>query len=129
MELKDLPAWVSAGAAVLSMVGLFLAFRQLRLSRRIAQMQFEDGLSREQIFLRMQARVSTATWGNWCSGIRAMLSRTAFRDMWKEILQYPRHGFDELARLIGDDFNTDPIKWPPLVTASAPNGEETQTGG
>jgi len=132
------------------MVGLFLAFRQLRLSRRIAQMQFEDGLSREyrdiagklpktalmgqkltdaereehfdefyryfdlsneQIFLRMQGRVSTATWGNWCSGIRAMLNRTAFKETWQEILGYPRHGFDELARLMEEDFKSDPINW------------------
>ena len=150
MELKDLPDWISAFAAVLSMLGIFLAFRQLRLSRYIAQMQFEDGLSREfreiaaklpkralmgdaipdsesdqlfdefyryfdlcneQIFLRTQNRVSTSTWSNWQSGIRSMLARTAFREAWNVILAYPQHGLDELARLITEDFQHDPLTW------------------
>ena len=47
MDPKDIPAWISAAAAVLSAGGVFLAFGQLWLSRRIAQSQFEDALARE----------------------------------------------------------------------------------
>jgi len=150
MELKDLPGWISAIAAVVSVVGILLAYSQLRLSRKVAQLHFEDGLSREfreiaaklpkvalmggsipdnerdqyfdeffryfdlcneQTFLRMKSRVCTATWNNWRSGIRAMLGRTAFKDAWQVVLGYPRHGFDELARLITEDFQSDPLSW------------------
>lgn len=47
MDPKDIPAWISASAAVLSAGGVFLAFGQLWLARRIAQLQFEDALARE----------------------------------------------------------------------------------
>jgi hypothetical protein len=47
MEWKELPAWVSALAAVVSACGVFLAFWQLKLMKRVADMQFEDNLARE----------------------------------------------------------------------------------
>lgn len=47
MELKDIPAWVSAVAAVVSALGLFFTFWQVRLVKRLAITQFEDSLSRE----------------------------------------------------------------------------------
>jgi hypothetical protein len=47
MEWKDLPQWVSALAALVSACGLFLAFWQLKLMKRMAVMQFEDNLARE----------------------------------------------------------------------------------
>jgi len=47
VELKDLPAWVSAGAAVVSALGLFLTFWQVRLVKKLATTQFEDTLGRE----------------------------------------------------------------------------------
>ena len=39
--------WVSAVAAVVTAVGVLFAFKQLRLSKNIAQLQFEDGLAKE----------------------------------------------------------------------------------
>ena len=47
MELKDVPAWVSAIAAVVSACGLLLTFWQVRLVKRMAVTQFEDALGRE----------------------------------------------------------------------------------
>ena len=42
MDPKDLPAWISAGATLAAAVGLFLTHRQLRLTQRIAETEFED---------------------------------------------------------------------------------------
>lgn len=47
MEVKDIPAWVSAGAAIISACGLLLTFWQVRLVKRLAITQFEDTLGRE----------------------------------------------------------------------------------
>jgi len=47
MEWKDVPGWVSAVAAVVSACGVFLAYWQLKLMKRMADTQFEDNLSRE----------------------------------------------------------------------------------
>lgn len=41
------PEWISAMAAVVSVLGLFLVWRQLSLAKRIAQLAFEDDLERE----------------------------------------------------------------------------------
>ncbi len=54
MDPKDLPAWisaiagiVSAGIAGIAAVSVLLAIKQLRLTKAIAQTQFEDTLGRE----------------------------------------------------------------------------------
>jgi hypothetical protein len=57
MEWKDLPQWVSALAAVVSACGLFLAYWQLTLMKRMAGTQFEDGLARE--YRELAARLPT----------------------------------------------------------------------
>ncbi|MCS3418635.1 HAMP domain-containing protein [Pseudomonas sp. BIGb0450] len=41
------PEWVSAMASVVAACGVFLAFWQLRMSKNIAQLEFEDSLARE----------------------------------------------------------------------------------
>lgn len=46
MEAKP-PEWISAIAAVVSMFGLFLVRRQLSLTKKIAQLAFEDTLEKE----------------------------------------------------------------------------------
>ena len=47
MEWKDVLAWVSAVAAIVSACGLLLTFWQVRLVKQLATTQFEDGLGRE----------------------------------------------------------------------------------
>ena len=39
--------WVSAGASTIAAIGVIFAFSQLRISKNIAQLQFEDGLAKE----------------------------------------------------------------------------------
>ncbi len=41
------PEWVSAVASTVAAVGVIFAFGQLRVSKNIAQLQFEDGLAKE----------------------------------------------------------------------------------
>lgn len=41
------PEWISAVASVVAAVGVIFAFGQLRVSKNIAQLQFEDGLAKE----------------------------------------------------------------------------------
>ncbi|MBU1282838.1 MAG: hypothetical protein KJ989_15465 [Gammaproteobacteria bacterium] len=41
------PDWISAFASVVAAFGVFLAFGQLKISKNIAQLEFEDGLAKE----------------------------------------------------------------------------------
>ena len=41
------PDWISALASVVAACGVFLAYGQLRISKNIAQLEFEDGLAKE----------------------------------------------------------------------------------
>ena len=41
------PEWISAAASAISTVGVWFVWRQLSLSKRIAQLQFEDALEKE----------------------------------------------------------------------------------
>lgn len=41
------PDWISSLASVVAACGVFLAFWQLRISKNIAQLEFEDGLAKE----------------------------------------------------------------------------------
>lgn len=47
MSIQDIASWISAIASVAGAAGVLFAFRQLRLSKLIAQTQFEDNLARE----------------------------------------------------------------------------------
>jgi hypothetical protein len=47
MEVKDMPAWISAIAAVISAGGLIFTFLQIRLIKKQSITQFEDGLNKE----------------------------------------------------------------------------------
>lgn len=44
---SHIPDWVTAATSAASTIGVFAAFRQLQVTKRIAQLQFEDGLARE----------------------------------------------------------------------------------
>ena len=41
------PDWISALASVVAACGVFLAYGQLKMSKNIAQLEFEDGLAKE----------------------------------------------------------------------------------
>lgn len=68
-------------------------------------------LTNEQVFLRMNGRISKATWVNWASGIKSNLSRPAFAEAWKRIKVGASGSFQELRRLEKSKFLDDPHKW------------------
>jgi hypothetical protein len=82
MEWKDVPQWVSALAAVVSACGLFLAFWQLKLMKRVADTQFEDNLARE--YRELAARLPT----------KAMLGEELTEDEHKQALDEFIHYID-----------------------------------
>jgi 23S rRNA C2498 (ribose-2'-O)-methylase RlmM len=45
--LQKTPEWISAGAAVVSMFGIWFVRQQLVMTKDIAQLQFEDALEKE----------------------------------------------------------------------------------
>lgn len=47
MEVKDWPTWISAGASIISSLGVFLTYWQVCIIRAQAVTQFEDELDRE----------------------------------------------------------------------------------
>jgi hypothetical protein len=51
------PEWVSAVASTVAAVGVIFAFGQLRVSKNIAQLQFEDGLAKE--YRELASRIPT----------------------------------------------------------------------
>lgn len=57
MELKELPQWVSAIAAIISAFAVLFAIRQLRLMKHIAITEFEDNMARE--YRELAARLPT----------------------------------------------------------------------
>lgn len=55
--MKFTPEWLSALASTAAAVGVIFAFFQLRLSKDIAQLQFEDGLAKE--YRELASRIPT----------------------------------------------------------------------
>jgi len=68
-------------------------------------------LSNEEVFLRQQNRISEQTWKNWCDGIKSNLRRPAFEKAWQSIRDESDGSFQELRRLIGEQFSKDPAEW------------------
>ncbi len=68
-------------------------------------------LSNEQVFLRQRNRVTKETWRYWLDGIKANLSRPAFKRAWEEIKARNSDSFVELRRLQGSGFKDDPHCW------------------
>ncbi len=68
-------------------------------------------LTNEQVFLRMNGRVTKATWLNWADGIASVLSRPAFKEAWQHIKQRAPDSFEELRRLEECGFQADPRSW------------------
>jgi hypothetical protein len=71
-------------------------------------------LTNEQIFLRMNGRISRTTWLNWVAGIKSNLGRPAFRDAWARIKNSPNGSFAELRKLENSEFESDPRRWIPV---------------
>jgi hypothetical protein len=70
-------------------------------------------LTNEQIFLRMNGRISKATWLNWVDGIKSNLGRPAFTKAWAQIKDGSSGSFEELRRLEVSGFADDPRRWIP----------------
>jgi hypothetical protein len=70
-------------------------------------------LSNEQIFLRINGRISKATWINWVDGIKSNLDRPAFSHAWALIKEGSQGSFAELRRLEENGFKDDPRSWIP----------------
>jgi hypothetical protein len=68
-------------------------------------------LTNEQIFLRMNGRISKATWLNWQDGIKSNLGRPAFAQAWARIKSGAVGSFTELRKLEDSGFEDDPRKW------------------
>lgn len=68
-------------------------------------------LSNEQVFLRMEGRVSFRTWKNWAGGIESNLRRPAFCRAWQDVKERSNGSFSELRRLEENGYKGDPKKW------------------
>ena len=93
------------------------------LGEELGEMEFEQSfprlyqyidLSNEQIFLRMNGRISKATWINWVDGMKSNLNRTAFSQAWARIKEGSHGSFAELKRLEESEFKNDPRSWIPI---------------
>lgn len=68
-------------------------------------------LTNEQIFLRMNGRISKTTWFNWRDGIKSNLERPAFAQAWARIKEGSKGSFAELRRIEASGFSSDPRRW------------------
>ena len=68
-------------------------------------------LSNEQVFLRINRRITPTTWQDWAAGIKSNLRRPAFKRAWEEIKRRAPDSFTELRRLEKNDFGADPARW------------------
>ena len=68
-------------------------------------------LSNEEVFHRLNKRVSRATWKLWQEGIKRHLQRPAFKRAWKSIKEESPNDFTELQMVEEEGFDTDPKKW------------------
>ena len=92
------------------------------LGQELGEEEFEQTFSRlyqyidltnEQIFLRMNGRVSKATWLNWVDGMKSNLGRPAFTQAWARIKEGSSGSFAELRKLEASGFANDPRGWIP----------------
>lgn len=165
MALLDL---VQTFAGLATAAGIFLAWWQIRLTKRQALTDFEDGLAREyrqiaesipvpallgvdlsdkefdtafarffryvdlcneQVFLRMNGRISQATWLNWVDGMQSNLARPAFARAWTVIKTRPPGSFEELRRLEDEGFAGDPRGWVTHAAVPVRTGSESLPEG
>ncbi|MGY4532935.1 hypothetical protein ACVW0Y_002065 [Pseudomonas sp. TE3786] len=72
--------WVSAAASTFAALGVFLAYGQLRTSKNIAQLEFEDSLAKE--YRDLAASIPTKAL------LGASLSECEFQESFDEIYRY-----------------------------------------
>lgn len=96
---------------------------KVHLGEELAPDEFEKAFQRlhqyfdltnEQIFLRMNGRISRATWLNWREGIESNLERPAFAQAWAHVKKARTESFTELRRLETSRFSDDPRMWVPV---------------
>jgi hypothetical protein len=68
-------------------------------------------LSNEQAFRRMNGRIRRSTWNSWSLGMKSHLKNPEFKKVWDEVFAAAPDTFTYLAKLIEDDFKTDPKTW------------------
>jgi len=71
-------------------------------------------LTNEQIFHRMNGRISRATWLNWRDGIQSNFGRPAFAQAWARVKKGSAPNFSELRQLETGGFLEDPRAWMPI---------------
>jgi hypothetical protein len=72
-------------------------------------------LCNQQIFLRLQGRVSKATWEEWEAGIQANLTRPQIAHAWSYIRDHSEESYEQLAKLVLvwlSEGHVDPYQWP-----------------
>lgn len=72
--------WVSAVATAITAIGVVFAFQQLRVSKKIAQAQFEDGLAKE--YRDLASSIPTKAL------LGEILSETDYADSFDEMYRY-----------------------------------------
>ncbi len=80
----------------------------------VSYMRYFD-LSNQQVFLRIERRISAKTWQLWADGIGDNLSREAFGLAWNYVRQHSPRSFNELASVY-EHWDHDPAYWSPPVS-------------
>jgi hypothetical protein len=82
LRMGDYPIWISAVANCVMAVGVFLVMWQIRLSKRMATTQFEDGMAKE--YRELAAKIPT----------KALLGEDLTEDEYKETFDEFYHYID-----------------------------------
>jgi len=145
-----LAEWISALGALATFAGVGFVWKQIQLTQEIAQLEFEDGLSKEyrelttniptrallggglssrdyektfdelfryidlsneQTTLRARGRISDETWTQWADGIKFNMTLPVFKRAWSDIQHMAPTQFEELRRLLNENFSNDPKNW------------------
>ncbi len=69
-------------------------------------------LSNQQVFLRMQRRVSRRTWWLWADGMEDNLGREGFGEAWEYVRTHSERSYNELASFYLH-WDHDPAYWEP----------------
>ncbi len=94
-----LPEWISALGALATVIGVGFVWKQIRLAKEIAQLDFEDGLSKE--YRELAGRIPTKAL------IGAGLTPCEYKDTFDELFRYIDLSNEQIVlrarRRIGDE--------------------------